>query len=107
MSSDLVSQALAALRQKDFAAVRDCMRSYAADHNMELQHYLIKGLAELALQDWNEAKATFEEATELFPYQPQVWLNLGTALENCSEFDRAAEAYEHCLELKADIAEAS
>jgi len=106
MSQDLVVQALSALRQKNFTAARDCVAAYANDNPLEFQHYLIKGLAEIALGDWQAARDTFEEAVQNFPHQPQLWLNLGIAAENLDLADEAIESYEHSLDLKAEQADA-
>ncbi|HEU0117076.1 MAG TPA: tetratricopeptide repeat protein [Alphaproteobacteria bacterium] len=100
--TDLVAQALAALRQKDFAGARAAMTAFATENQLEFQHYLIKGLAEIALQDWMAARDTFTEASEIFPHQPQVWLNLGVAEENLGDLDDAAESLEQSLDLKAE-----
>jgi hypothetical protein len=79
MTADLVANALAALRQRDFPRAREFISLYGQENAFELQHYLIKGLAELALENWQAAFDTFSEASELFPHQPQIWLNLGIA----------------------------
>ena len=107
MTSDPIAQALAALRQKDFVAARDFVRGYAQEHPLEFRHYLIKGLAELALKEWSAAASTFDETVRNFPHQSQAWFNLGTALENMGEIDRAIDAYEQCLARKPDTAEAA
>jgi Flp pilus assembly protein TadD len=106
MTQDLVVQALTALRQKNFPAARDYVAAYANENPLEFQHYLIKGLAEIALADWQAASETFDEATRIFPHQSQLWLNLGVAYENLGLFDEAAESYEHSLDLKAEQADA-
>lgn len=103
---DYVSQALHALRQKNFAAARDCMTSYAEEHALEFQHYLIKGLAESALQEWQAAHDTFSEACGFFPHQSQLWFNLGLSQENLGLLDEAADSYEHALAITPTLAEA-
>jgi Flp pilus assembly protein TadD len=107
MSPDFINQALQSIRQKDFVKARECVRAYATDHALELQHYLIHGLSSLALKDWPDAIKVFDEAATYFPYHTQILLNLGTALENAGELDRAASCYETCLELKSNEAEAA
>jgi tetratricopeptide (TPR) repeat protein len=108
MALDLVNQALASLREKNYATARTFMRAYAEQGSaFEFQHYLIKGLSEIALKEWVDAIATFSEAVERFPHQPQLWLNLGVALENYNDLDAAADSYEHCLDLKPDQADAA
>jgi Flp pilus assembly protein TadD len=107
MAPDLIHQALTALQHKDFRSARECVRSYATEHPLQLQHYLIQGLSSLSLQDWQDAAIIFDKAVTVFPDQPHLWLNLGIALENLDESDRATQCYEHCLELKPDQAEAA
>ncbi|MFY9287691.1 MAG: tetratricopeptide repeat-containing glycosyltransferase family protein [Alphaproteobacteria bacterium] len=106
MTEDYIALALNALRQKDFAAARSAINSFAVDHEMEFQHYMIKGLSELALLEWEAAENTFSEASILFPHQPQIWQNLGVAQENLGDIDEAAESLEHSLALKPEQADA-
>ncbi|MDP9128148.1 MAG: tetratricopeptide repeat protein [Pseudomonadota bacterium] len=106
MAEDLVARALTALRNRDFMAARNSIAAYARDNQLEFQHYLIMGLSDLALEDWQAAAATFEEAAALFPHQPQLWFNLGVAQENLGRFAEAIESFEHSLDLKAEQGEA-
>ncbi len=106
MTEDFVAKALAALRQKRFADARDSIAAYAESNTLEFQHYLIKGLSELALSDWQAAADTFTEATGLFPHQPQLWFNLGTAQENLGKLDDAADSLERSLDLKPEQGDA-
>lgn len=106
MAEDLVAKALTALRQKDFLTAQGAIALYAQENSLELQHFLIKGLAELALKNWAAAENTFTEATQAFPHQAQLWFNLGVAQENLRKVDEAAESLEHCLELQHGHAEA-
>jgi len=100
MTEDLIAKALAALRQKDFLTARTAIAAYAQDNALELQHFLIKGLSELALAEWSAAAKTFTDAIEAFPHQPQLWLNLGIAQENLGYVDEAAESFEESIDLK-------
>lgn len=102
MTTDHVTKALAALRQKDFLTAQECMSAYAEENPLEFQHYLIKGIAELSLKQWDKAISTFTEAVSYFPHQPQLWANLGIAQENLGKIDEAADSYEHSLELQRD-----
>jgi Flp pilus assembly protein TadD len=102
----LVAQAIAALKKEDFVSAREFITKYARAHPLELQHYLIQGLAEMALADWNAALATFDLATGQFPREAQLWFNLGVTQENLGEIKNAVIAYEQSLELKPDQAEA-
>jgi len=106
MSQDLVARALTSLRNRDFIAARTCIAAFAEDNPLELQHYLIRGLSDIALKDWNAALATFDEGTRIFPHQPQLWFNLGVAQENAGLFEEAAASFEYSLDLKPDQGEA-
>ena len=97
MQPNLATQAMEALRRKDYAAARDAIGTYGQDHRLEFQHYLIKGLSEMALQGWASARDTFAEATDAFPHQAQLWLNRGVAEENLGAFDEAIKSFGQCL----------
>jgi Flp pilus assembly protein TadD len=102
MSSDLVITALSALRKKEYAVARNAMATYAQSNTLEFQHYMIKGLAELALENWNDAYRTFSLATDMFPHQPQLWFNRGLAEENLGHLDDAIKSFQQSLDLKRD-----
>lgn len=106
MSEDLVARALHFLRNRDFAAARNSIKAFAEENTLELQHYLLKGICDLALQDWSEAQLTFSDAARFFPHQPQIWFNLGIAQENLGLIDDAVESFEHSLDLNPDQGEA-
>jgi Flp pilus assembly protein TadD len=103
---DKVMKALDALRRKDFATARDHIAAYAHDNALEFQHYLIKGLAELALLEYQSAHDTFAEASYFFPHQAQIWFNLGVAQENLGLIDEAADSFEHSLAINPNQGEA-
>src|SRR5580704_18188413 len=82
------------------------MESYAAHHRREFQHYLIEGLATLALADWTAADDLFHKATADFPDHAQLWFNRGLSEENLGRLDAAAASYRRSLDLKPDQGEA-
>ncbi len=97
--------ALEALKRKDFAAARDLM----ARGDMTafgVPHFLIKGLAELSLKDWEACLATFAAATGRFPDHALFWLNRGIAEENLRLVNAAVVSQERCLALNPLQAEA-
>lgn len=97
--------ALEALKRKDFAAARDALaREDAAAFT--IQHFLIKGLAELALQDWSAARETLADATLRFPDHALFWLNRGIAEENLGFIEAATESQQRCLALNPAQGEA-
>ena len=59
MSEDHVARALASLRNRDFVAARNSIAAYANENTLEFQHYLIRGLSDLALQDWSRGAGYF------------------------------------------------
>jgi len=96
-----IDAAIAALKRKDYVAARQAIKNYAAKHALDSRHYLIKGLAELALEEWGEAAKTFAAATQTFPQQAQLWFNLGVAQENLGLLDVATASYEASLAVVA------
>lgn len=97
--------AIDALKRKDYAAARDAIaRENIAVYGVN--HFLIKGLAELSLKDWDAALATFTAATARFPDYELFWLNRGIAEENLKETDAAIVSQERCLGLNPAQAEA-
>jgi tetratricopeptide (TPR) repeat protein len=106
MSQHLVAEALTALKNRDFRGARAHIAAYGRDHMFELRHYMIQGLAEMALADWQDAVITFTDAARQFPDQAQLWFNLGVAQENLRDYAGAAASYERSLARKADQAEA-
>jgi tetratricopeptide (TPR) repeat protein len=100
-----LQSALDALKNKDFTAARDLIARIDAATYGE-PHFLIKGLAELALQDWDAANATFAAATERFPDHAAFWLNRGITQENLGQTDAAIASEERCLALNPAQAEA-
>ncbi len=100
-----VSEALNAIKRKDFAAARDLMAREDIS-TFTVQHFLIKGLAEMALEDWPGVWATFKEATRRFPDYALFWFNRGLAEENLKLIDDAIISQERCLALNPLQAEA-
>jgi len=48
---------------------------------------------------WQEAKARYEHASKKVPGDPEVWSNLGVALEATGHYDEAGDAYLKALEI--------
>ena len=99
MSKDLVTQALTALRDRNYLAALDAINGHAQSEPFNIQHYLIKGLSQIALLQWADAEETFTRAIKAFPHQPQLWLNHGIVKENLAKINEAAESYEECIGL--------
>ncbi|MDE1901230.1 MAG: tetratricopeptide repeat protein [Alphaproteobacteria bacterium] len=100
-----VTAAFEALKRKDFAAARDAMAGEDMG-GFAVPHFLIKGLAELALSDWAAARATFAAATAVFPDEALLWLNRGIAEENMGLTDAAIASQQKCVGIDPDQAEA-
>jgi len=93
-----LQNAIEALKRKDFASARtliECedINSYA------VQHFMIKGISEMALRDWGGARRTFLAATAKYPDQDAFWLNKGLAEENLKLIDDAILSQERSLGL--------
>lgn len=100
-----IAEAIEALKRKDFRAARAAIaREDVAVFTF--QHFLIKGLAELAEEDWAPAQATFTLATERFPNDALLWLNRGIAEENNGEINMAVASQQRCLALNPEQGEA-
>src|SRR5262245_3226683 len=99
---NLIDQALVALQSGDFVTARDRMSAYGNHHTRELKHYLIEGLAILAMADWTAARSLFQQATDVFPDQAQLWFNRGLAEENLNLPVEAEASYLKSLQLKQD-----
>lgn len=106
MTPDRVTQALLALQKGNFSEARDHIRSHTSVHPPEAQHYLIEGLASLALADWPAAGDIFEKATDAFPNNAQFWFNRGLAEENLDKLTEAEASYQKSLSLKPEQGEA-
>jgi Flp pilus assembly protein TadD len=48
---------------------------------------------------WQEARARYEHASKIVPGDPEVWSNLGVALEATGHYDEAGDAYLKALEI--------
>ena len=98
--NNIVPLALEALKQNNFAEARRQIVLFGARNSMLPVHYLIKGLAEVALLDWAAAAQTFGQATKAFDDQPQLWFNLGVAQEKLGQTTAAIQSYEASIALK-------
>ncbi|MFA4994629.1 MAG: tetratricopeptide repeat protein [Bdellovibrionales bacterium] len=100
-----LKDAINALKRKDFAEARKLIaREDAATYG--IQHYLILGLAEMSLQEWQAALEAFTAATKRFPNHAPFWFNRGIVEENLKLIDAAIASHERCLALAPDQAEA-
>ena len=100
-----LQSAIAALKQRDFEeALRIVAREKPASFGV--QHFLIKGLAELSLEKWQSAADTFARAADRFRDYGLFWLNKGIAEENLLRLDDAIASQERCIALLPYQAEA-
>jgi protein O-GlcNAc transferase len=70
------------------------------------QGYMLLGLAQMQLGQWNEAQWAFEEAAKVEPENARAYLGAGSALNEQKNFTAAQKALERSLELRPDSAEA-
>jgi tetratricopeptide (TPR) repeat protein len=71
-----------------------------------VQGYMLLGLAQMQLGQWNEAQWAFEEAAKVEPENARAYLGAGSALNEQKSFTAAQKALERSLELRPDSAEA-
>jgi protein O-mannosyl-transferase len=55
---------------------------------------------------YNEAIVLMEHAANINPNDPEIWYNLGGAYFSVQRFDKSREAWNRCLQLKPDHADA-
>ncbi len=91
-----LEKALNALKNKDFPAARAEIAAVDAG-DYAVQHFLIKGLAESAMEDWDAARETFTQATGKFPAQAMFWLNRGIAEEKTGAIAEAVASQLECV----------
>ncbi len=65
-----------------------------------------QGLARKQAAQWQEAEASFREATELEPGFPAAWSELGHALKKRGLYDASVQAYQEALRLRPDFPQA-
>jgi tetratricopeptide (TPR) repeat protein len=99
MNSNAATEALLALKNGHYAAARDTLSALPQNHPLDMQYYLIRGLAEMGLADWPAVESTFHRATTYYPDQPELWSNLGHAQQKRGELPQAAASFERCLAL--------
>ncbi|MBZ5505966.1 MAG: tetratricopeptide repeat protein [Acidobacteriia bacterium] len=70
------------------------------------QAYLLLGLAQMQLQQWNDAQWAFEEAAKVEPGNAKAYLGAGSALNEQKDYVAAQKALQRSLEIRPDSAEA-
>ncbi|MDD3029556.1 MAG: tetratricopeptide repeat protein [Alphaproteobacteria bacterium] len=90
-----LQDAINALKNNDFEGAR--LKIGPVTSSFTVQHFLIKGLAELSLKDWASARETFACAITRVKGKPFLWLNKGIAEENLGLSEDAMASYEACL----------
>jgi len=68
--------------------------------------YVLMGLANMQLQQWDKAQFAFEEAVKVEPGNADAYLGLGSALSEQKNYLAAQKALEQSLQLKPESAEA-
>ena len=70
------------------------------------QAYMLLGLAQMQIQQWNDAQWAFEEATKVEPGNAKAYLGAGSALNEQKNYAQAQKELQHSLEIRPDSAEA-
>jgi tetratricopeptide (TPR) repeat protein len=107
MSKQLAAQALSALQNQEFAPARDAIIAYGKSYPLASDHYMIRGYAEMGLNDWKSAAATFREATRRYAGNDLLWSNLGLAQQNLKENAQATISFERSLKINPNNGVAS
>ncbi len=68
--------------------------------------YVNQAFADAKAQRVNYAAYWFEKASKIFPQDPEIWYNLGGAAFSMGDYSKAKMAFEKCLQIKADHAQA-
>ena len=68
--------------------------------------YMLLGLAQMQLRQWNDAQWAFEEAAKVEPGNAKAYLGAGSALNEEKNYPEAQKALQHSLEIRPDSAEA-
>lgn len=70
------------------------------------QAYMLLGLAQMQLRQWNDAQWAFAEATKVEPGNAKAYLGAGSALNEQKDYLGAQKLLQQSLELRPDSAEA-
>ena len=81
---------------RDFELEERCYRKAAALNPNDANTVAALGLVSVARGRRNEGLALFKEAFRLNPYHPEwYWMDYGSALYLCDQYEEALEAYSH------------
>src|SRR5688572_15246314 len=100
--SKLVLQAREALQKGQFNPALEAIAQCEEKGPLALQHYMIRGLAQIGLANWPAAIETFRTATQRWRDNHELWAYCGLALQNIrspKEKWEAVECFERALKL--------
>ena len=106
MTEPCVVQAIAAL-QSGRLSPHAILCGLRRSHPLELRHYLIRGLAELSLKDWDRRPRDLRRSGQRYPHEAQLLFNLGVAQENLGDHRKSRDrSYERSLRSRPDQGDA-
>jgi tetratricopeptide (TPR) repeat protein len=103
--SKLVAHARAALEKGQFNPALEAIAQCEQSGPLALQHYMIRGLAQIGLANWPAAIETFRAATARWRDNHELWAYCGLALQNIrqpGEKWEAVDCFERSLKLNPD-----
>jgi protein O-mannosyl-transferase len=68
--------------------------------------YIQQGFADAGAKNIQNAAYWFERASRIYPQDPEIWYNLGGAAFSLGDFAKAKMAFEKCLQLNPNHAQA-
>jgi tetratricopeptide (TPR) repeat protein len=103
--SKLVAQAREALQRGQFNPALEAIAQCEEKGPLALQHYMIRGLAQIGLANWPAAIETFRVATKRWRDNHELWAYCGLALQNIRQPEEkweAVDCFERALQLNPD-----
>lgn len=85
--------------------VMDLYNEFGETYDSSSVMWRLKGNVEYAQKQYDLALASFIRATELSPYEPQLWHSRGMAAEQIPQLKKAEDAYDKALLLDLDNSE--
>lgn len=85
--------------------LKDLCTEFTESYGNNSMVWRLKGNAEYACQEYQEAFESFSKAADIAPYEPQIWHSRGMAAEKAGLLKKAEESYDKALLLDLDNSE--
>ena len=99
--------ALARMLLGEVDAAAAILEPMSAERSLDGYGWARLAAARATLEDYNGAKAAYQEATYYLPEKPEVPLNIGAVLVRENRFEEALAYYERALQMKPDLEKAA